>query len=77
MPLDAQWDAVDLPDLTNPVGAKGIGESSMPAGAAAVACAIQDAIGGAAFNRTPITTDMVLAALEEDRQPHGALTQHV
>ena len=77
VPLDAQWDAVDLPDLTNPVGAKGIGESSMPAGAAAVACAIQDAIGGAAFNRTPITTDMVLAALEEDRQPHGALTQHV
>ncbi len=77
VPLDVQWEAVNLPDPSNPIGAKGIGEASMPAGAAAVACAIQDAIGGAAFNRTPITTDMVLAALQEERQPHGALTQHV
>ncbi len=77
VPLDMQWEAVGLPDPSNPVGAKGIGEAAMPAGAAAVACAIQDAIGGAVFNRTPITTDMVLAALQEERQPHAALTQHV
>ncbi len=77
VPLNMQWDAVDLPDPSNPVGGKGIGEAPMPAGAAAVACAIQDAVGGIAFNRTPITTDMVLAAVQEERQPHAALTQHV
>ena len=77
VPLEMQWAAAELPDPSNPIGSKGIGEAPMPAGAAAVACAIQDALGEVAFNRTPITADMILAALEKRPQPYTALTAHV
>ncbi|MFQ5789821.1 MAG: xanthine dehydrogenase family protein molybdopterin-binding subunit [Acidobacteriota bacterium] len=76
-PLEMKSDAVNLPDPGTPVGAKGIGEAPFGAGVAAVVCAIQDAMGGMALNRTPITTDMILNMLEERPQPYKALTAHV
>ena len=77
VPLDADVVAVNEPDPFNPVGCKGIGEPPMGAGAGAIAAAIEDALGGVGFNRTPITTDMIMAALEDRPQPFRGLTAHV
>lgn len=75
VPLEMDWDAVNLPDPFNPVGARGIGEPPVGAGAAAVLCAVADALGGAPFNRTPVTADMIVeriaAADLESRRPRG------
>ena len=77
VPLDLRWDAVNLPDPQTPVGAKGIGEPPVGAGAAALACAIADAMGGRCLCRTPLTPDIILAELEGREQPFGPLEQHV
>ena len=77
VPLEMKWDAVNLPDPHTPVGAKGIGESAFSGSIGAIICAIQDAMGEAAFNRTPIMTDMILNMLEDRPQPYGPLTAHV
>ncbi|NQV55047.1 MAG: xanthine dehydrogenase family protein molybdopterin-binding subunit [Rhodospirillales bacterium] len=53
---------VDLPDTSNPVGAKGVGEPVTGASAAAVLVAISDALGGHMFNRTPVMADMIINA---------------
>ena len=58
-----QWEAVNIPDPSNPVGAKGVGEVAALAGSAAVLCAIQNAIGNRCVLRTPVTPDRVLEAL--------------
>ena len=57
---DIQWDAVDIADPQNPVGARGIGEPPMGAAAAAVLCAISNALGGHVFNRVPVVPDMIV-----------------
>ncbi len=80
VPLEMNWGAVDLPDPFNPVGARGIGEPPVGAGAAAILCAIADALGGdekAYFNRSPVTTDMILNSIEALPQPFHPLTAHV
>ena len=76
VPLNMQWDAVGIPDPQTPVGAKGIGEPPVGAGAAAITSAVQDALGGNCPCRTPLSTDVILAALEGRAQPHGALEIH-
>ncbi|MBJ90004.1 MAG: aldehyde oxidase [Woeseia sp.] len=68
LPDSLRWDAVDLPDPDNPVGVKGIGEPVMGCAAAAVLCAISDALGGHVFNRVPVTPDMILNYLAEQKQ---------
>ncbi len=73
VPLNMSWDAVDEPDPSNPVGAKGIGEPPMGAAAAALICAISDALGGVTFNRSPVTLDMILNAAEGRPPPHQPL----
>lgn len=73
VPLTMQWDAVNEPDKYNPVGAKGIGEPPMGASAAAVICAISDALGGVYFNRAPVTLDMILNAAEGRPPSHKPL----
>jgi CO/xanthine dehydrogenase Mo-binding subunit len=60
LPNKLDWDAVDLPDRDNPLGVKGIGEPVMGCAAAAVLCAISDALGGHVFNRVPVTADMII-----------------
>lgn len=52
--------AVGIPDPDNPVGARGIGEPTQGAAAAALASAISDALGGHLFNTAPTTTDMII-----------------
>ena len=77
VPLQMKADSVGLPDPQTPVGARGIGEAPFGAGVAAVICAIQDAMGEVAFNRTPIMADMILNALEGTPPPYHRLTAHV
>ena len=77
VPLDLRWDAVNIADPQTPVGAKGIGEPPVGAGAAALACAVADAMGGRCLCRTPLTPDMILAELEGRPPPFGPLEQHV
>lgn len=76
VPLTMQWDAVNEPDPQTPVGAKGIGEPPIGAGSAAITSAIADALGGRCLCRTPLTTDMILAALEGREPPQRPLEIH-
>ena len=77
VPLEMHWGAVGIPDPQTPVGAKGIGEPPLGAGAAAITSAIADALGGQCLCRTPLTADMILAAVEGREQPYGPLETHV
>ncbi len=77
VPLDMKWDALGIPDPQTPVGAKGIGEPPVGAGAAALGCAIADAMGGECLCRTPLTPDLILQELEGRPLPFGPLEQHV
>ena len=73
VPLSMTAGAVDKPDPANPVGAKGMGEPPMGAGASALTSALSDALGGHLFNRTPVTPDMILNAANGKLQSHGPL----
>ena len=77
IPKQMTWDAVGLPDPTTPVGAKGIGEPAVGAGAAALTTAIADALGGKCVCRTPLTPDVILAEVEGRPLPFSPLQQHV
>ena len=59
---DMSWAAIDKADPENPVGAKGIGEPIQGCAAAALLCAISDALDGHNFNRVPVTADMIVNA---------------
>jgi carbon-monoxide dehydrogenase large subunit/6-hydroxypseudooxynicotine dehydrogenase subunit gamma len=59
----------DAPTPTNPLGAKGAGESGIMAVGAAVAGAVSDALGNpAAITRLPLTPERV-RELVENSQP--------
>ena len=73
VPVKMDSAAVDQPDPQNPMGMKGIGEPLQGAASAALINAISDALGGHLFNRTPVTTDMVLNAAEGRPQSHKPL----
>ena len=73
VPIKMDSAAVDQPDPQNPMGMKGIGEPLQGAASAALINAISDALGGHLFNRTPVTTDMVLNAAEGRPQSHKPL----
>jgi CO/xanthine dehydrogenase Mo-binding subunit len=64
---------VGLPDESNPVGAKGVGEPVQGASAAAILVAISDALGGHMFNRTPVVPDMIINAAAGRPQSHKPL----
>jgi CO/xanthine dehydrogenase Mo-binding subunit len=76
-PREAGWAAVELPDPNTPVGARGIGEPGIGGGATAVVSAINDALGGHYFNRTPLSADRILAAIEGRQTGFGPLQTHV
>lgn len=73
VPSVSQALAVDIPDPQNPVGAKGIGEPVQGCAAAALLCAISDALGGHYFNRTPVVADMIVNAASGRSQSHRPL----
>lgn len=67
---------VDAPETQNPLGVKGVGEPPTGATAAAVLCAISDALGGRTFNRVPVAIDMIIDALASRPPPHRPLQIH-
>lgn len=73
VPSEMDWAAVDQADPNNPVGVKGIGEPLMGCSAAALLCAISDALGGQYFNRTPVVADMIVNAVAGRAQAHRPL----
>ncbi len=73
VPINAKWAAVGLPDPTNPVGAKGIGEPSTVAAAGAVLAALDDAVGGDIIRRTPVQPEHIVEALANGRKPQNPL----
>jgi CO/xanthine dehydrogenase Mo-binding subunit len=77
VPLEMQWDTVNLPDPETPVGAKGVGEVAECAAAAALRCALAAAVGDDYLRRTPITLDMILSSLEAGRRVDAGLVTHV
>ena len=73
VPSEMGWAAVNIADPENPVGSKGIGEPLMGCSAAALLCAISEALEGHYFNRTPVVTDMIVNAYSGQPQSHTPL----
>ncbi len=73
VPSEMKTEMVDIADPQNPVGAKGIGEPVQGCAAAALLCAISDALGGHYFNRMPVTTDHIVNAAAGREQSYKAL----
>ncbi len=77
VPRNMQWEAVNLPDPETPVGARGIGEPPVAAGAMAILNALSAALGDEIYRRAPVTLDTVLMALEHGRPMQEPLTAHI
>jgi CO/xanthine dehydrogenase Mo-binding subunit len=73
VPSEMGWAAVDEADPNNPVGAKGIGEPLMGCAAAALLCAISEALDGHYFNRNPVVADMIVNAATGRTASHRPL----
>ncbi|MEZ5286388.1 MAG: hypothetical protein R2712_16580 [Vicinamibacterales bacterium] len=54
IPRNMQWEALDIPDPETPVGACGIGEPPVAAGACAILNALSDALGDDVYRRAPV-----------------------
>jgi xanthine dehydrogenase molybdenum-binding subunit len=73
VPATMQTAWVDIADPQNPVGSKGVGEPVQGCAAAALLCAISDALGGHYFNRTPVMPDMIVNAATGRAPSHKPL----
>ena len=73
VPAHMQTLAVAIADPQNPIGAKGIGEPVQGCAAAALLCAISDALGGHYFYRSPVMPDMIVNAALGRPQSHKPL----
>jgi CO/xanthine dehydrogenase Mo-binding subunit len=73
VPPEMHWEAVDKADPSSPFGSRGIGEPLEGCAAAALVCAIADAMGGYYFNKTPVMADMVVNALAKRPQSYKLL----
>ena len=76
-PRSFAYAALDIPDPETPAGVRGVGEPPVGAGCAAVLNAIAAAVGDEVFKRMPVTSDMILTALEAGRPMHEALTANI
>ncbi|MGH9385098.1 MAG: xanthine dehydrogenase family protein molybdopterin-binding subunit, partial [Vicinamibacterales bacterium] len=77
VPLKMTWAAVDLPDPSNPIGAKGIGEPSVGAGGGSVLCALAEAVGYGLLQRTPVHPEMIMTALAAGKPTYEPLTAFI
>ena len=73
-PSPMDWAATNIPDPQNPVGVKGVGEPIQGCAAAALLCAISDALDGHNFNRVPVTADMIVNASSGQKQSQKPLS---
>jgi xanthine dehydrogenase molybdenum-binding subunit len=77
VPVNMQWEALDIPDPETPVGARGIGEPPVGGGCASILNAISDALGDEIFQRAPVNADTILTSLEAGRPMQHPLTAHI
>jgi len=77
IPTDMQWDAVNIADPQTPVGAKGVGEVAVAAGASTIFCAIADAVGEDYLRRTPIHPGYIVTSLETKTRTYHPLTAYI
>ncbi len=77
VPVDMQWNALNIPDPETPVGARGVGEPPVGGGCAAVLNAISDAVGDEIFQRAPVNADTILASLEAGRPMQKPFEAHI
>jgi len=77
VPVDMQWEALDIPDPETPVGARGIGEPPVGGGCAAILNALTDALGDEIFRRAPVNADTILTSLEAGRPMQHPLIAHI
>jgi CO/xanthine dehydrogenase Mo-binding subunit len=77
VPQNMKWEALDIPDPETPVGARGIGEPPVGAGACAVLNALSAAVGDDVYRRAPVTLDVILTSLEAGRPVTEGLTAHI
>jgi xanthine dehydrogenase molybdenum-binding subunit len=76
-PQNFNAEAVGLPDPETPTGVRGVGEPPVGAAYGAIMNAIADAIGDEAFRKSPVSPDILVAAIEAGGQrQHEALTAH-
>jgi CO/xanthine dehydrogenase Mo-binding subunit len=79
IPIDAKWEALNIPDPGNPVvGAKGIGEPGIGVGGSVVLCALANAIGNDdLLKRTPVQPEQIMTSLKEGRIAYEPLTAYI
>jgi CO/xanthine dehydrogenase Mo-binding subunit len=77
VPRNMKWEAVNIPDPETPVGARGIGEPPVGAGACAVLNALSAALGDEIYRRAPVSLDTILMALTHGRPMQDGLTAHI
>jgi CO/xanthine dehydrogenase Mo-binding subunit len=77
VPVDMQWEALDIPDPETPVGARGIGEPPVGGGCAVILNALSDALGDEVFQRAPVNADTILTSLEAGRPMQHPLMAHI
>ena len=77
VPVNMQWNALNIPDPETPVGARGIGEPPVGGACSAVLNAISDALGDEIFRRVPVNADTILTSLEAGRPMQLPLTAHI
>jgi len=77
VPVNMQWEALDIPDPETPVGARGIGEPPVGGGCASILNALSDALGDEIFRRAPVNADTILTSLEAGRPVQHPLMAHI
>ena len=77
VPVDMQWEALNIPDPETPIGARGIGEPPVGGGCASILNALSDALGDEIFRRAPVNLDTILTSLEAGRPMQHPLTAHI
>jgi CO/xanthine dehydrogenase Mo-binding subunit len=77
IPRNMKGEWLDIPDPETPVGARGIGEPPVGAGACAVLNALSDALGDDVYRRAPVMLDTIVMALEHGRPMQEPLTAHI
>lgn len=79
IPVDTpmKWAAVEIPDPSNPVGAKGIGEPAIGAGGGVLMCALADAVGDGLLRRTPVHPEQILMSLAAGKPAYEPLTAFI
>ncbi len=77
VPVDMQWNALNIPDPETPVGARGCGEPPVGGGCSSILNALSDALGDKIYQRAPVNCDTILTSYEAGRPMQEPLVAHI